>query len=354
MNLQEKGTRIGWLDRVKGIGILFVIFAHAYTGEDFFFPRMARSLCMPLFFIASGFLIGMKREWEQGSKELIRKKLSSILRPYFIYSGVLMAWLPIRLFLFGHGSLYEIFHCLADVFFLEGIGVLWFLSALFIGELLLLFSMKWAGISGRASSAQNQAKRLALLLILFFLCACLMIRFTQQTAGASALLKLILKLSRILARGTMAAGMMAAGALINRCLQGFPSAALSRFSLLACLPLAAGLWHNGPCDFHYLSFGCFPLYILNGILGFTVIAAVSRLPAKDRILTFLGRNSLILMGTHLVFLDFISIMALRLSVRTGIYLGDSLWGKLAALLAMELLLFRIRGRFHTPIAPAGK
>lgn len=377
-------NRMDWLDRVKGIGILFVVIGHVYV-EDGFFSRIIHGLNVPLFFIASGYLCACKKEWERPGKQLLFKKIRSILLPYFAYSGAVMAWLLVRLFVFHYGSFYEIMHCLADVFCLEGISVLWFLSALFVGEILFLFSMKTVNYGLKKQKKRSGLTALtAALFTLFAVGAYCFSRFigwpVLVSYGAAG--KLILKASRILGRGVMAGAFMLMGTFIrfkeekneknrediginqenkkseesqkseknsknknsknrNSKNRNGKNLAILCFTLFLSV---TGLWYNGLRDFHYLSFGCFPLYLANGFFGFIAVSLIGRLLSHDRILTFFGRSSLVIMATHLIFLDWINIMAVILSVPAGRYLGDEREAKLAVLMFLELCLLLCRKR----------
>lgn len=348
--------RLDWLDRVKGIGILFVVIGHIYV-EDGFFSRIIHGLNVPLFFLASGYLGACKREWERPGRALLSRKVRSLLLPYFTYSAVMMIWLLVRLYLFHYGSFAEIIHCLADIVCLEGISVLWFLSALFIGQMFFLFSLKFAAIH-LPDFAKNQKIRLAVTAMLFFLFAALAFAVTRfigwmELSSGGVVYKLIVKASRILDRGIMAYVFMLEGMFLSQLeeryqrAEPYKTAENYRKILPLCLVLLLsfiGLWYNGLRDFHYLSFGCFPLYLLNGFLGFLAVSLIGRLLAQDKILTFFGRNSLVIMATHLIFLDFINLLALRLSILVGRYLGDEREMKLIILMAAELLLLGVRRR----------
>lgn len=345
MKIKEKKQRLNWLDVVKGIGILFVVIGHVYI-EDGIFSRIIHGLNVPLFFLASGYLSAYQREWEKGKKEILDKKIRSILRPYILFSAVVMVWLLVRFFIFHYGSIKEILHCLADIFCLEGISVLWFLSALFIGEIIFLFSEQ-----GVAKQQKPSGKCLIILFVLFTFAAFFAVHFIEWAENilGGVLMKVILKASRIAARGVVAAVFMLLGAMIRQAEETLAEKEILTkrlwiMGIILCgIPAVVGLWYNGQRDFHYLSFGCFPLYLLNGFLGFLTISFIARLGFGRWILRFLGQNSLIIMGTHLIFLDFINIMAVILSAPAGRYLGDEWEAKLAVLILMEILLFSFRG-----------
>lgn len=373
MNAIKNTGRLPWLDRVKGIGIVFVVIGHVYV-EDGFLSRIIHGLNVPLFFIGAGYLSAYKQEGRNKMPQLLAKKVRLILRPYFIYSAAVMVWLCIRLLVFGYGSHAEILHCLADIFCLEGISSLWFLSVLFLGEMLYLFCGKQAGHgetecretecreteckkteyretkkTKNAKSIRKKTVVLFVLLVTAYLLTCFLDNaenFRELFIG-----KIILKFTRILTRAVMAAGLMMLGDILysleKRLTSKNAEDMIFSITALICLLLSsAGLWYNGLRDFHYLSFGNFPLYVINTLFGFIAAASIGRLLKKDQILVFFGQNSLWIMATHLILLDFINIMAVILSAPAGRYLGDASGAKLAVLTAAELLL--LWGRKKNP------
>lgn len=352
MNAVKNTGRLPWLDRVKGIGIIFVVIGHVYV-EDGFFSRIIHGLNVPLFFIGAGYLSAYKQEGRNKMPQLLAKKARSILRPYFIYSAAVMVWLCIRLLVFGYGSHAEILHCLADIFCLEGISSLWFLSVLFLGEMLYLFCKKQAG---HGETECRETAVLLVLLVTVYLLTC----FLDNAGNFRELFigKIILKFTRILTRAVMASALMMLGDILYSLEKRLTSKSknaenmISLITALICLLLSsAGLWYNGLRDFHYLSFGNFPLYVINTLFGFMAAASIGRLLKKDHILVYFGQNSLWIMATHLILLDFINIMAIILSAPAGRYLGDASGAKLAVLTAAELLLLWGRKKNHTKNNP---
>lgn len=87
INNNMYGSRITWLDSLKGIGIILVLLGHIYN-NDFVF-NFVYSFHMPVFFFAAGYvykdrpiLIDLKR------------RIDTIVRPYFIFGGsVLIYWI---------------------------------------------------------------------------------------------------------------------------------------------------------------------------------------------------------------------------------------------------------------------
>lgn len=146
--------RIGYIDVMKGIAILSVLIGHYITLRSV--GTAIWSFHMPLFVFISGYLYKQRKFCE-----LLKRNLKKYVLPYVIvWGGVLFSELIIYS-VFNHLSSEPM--SLSDVFirrivsgfyglasnstlhkpdFVIKIGVIWFLNALFIGELMLFFVLK--------------------------------------------------------------------------------------------------------------------------------------------------------------------------------------------------------------------
>lgn len=87
--------KITWIDAIKGIGIILVVFGHALTksfADVNIIYKILRNIVymvhMPIFFIVGGYLFQMniKKYSKESSKEFIRKKLKTYAILYLIFS----------------------------------------------------------------------------------------------------------------------------------------------------------------------------------------------------------------------------------------------------------------------------
>lgn len=130
-------NRIAWIDACKGIGIFLVIIGHTTLVNA---PRLhIYSFHMPLFFFLSGFLFSSKGNF----KEFLLIKVRSLLVPYFAFA-------IISLFLFSHylEQPIELNHFLKSTLeskrnFIYYNDPLWFLTSLFLIEILFYFIVKF-------------------------------------------------------------------------------------------------------------------------------------------------------------------------------------------------------------------
>lgn len=153
-NIERKpAVRKVWLDAVKGLGIILVVWSHL--------PRIPKigpclfACFMPLFFITSGYT--SSRTFE--TKDYIQKKCKRLLIPYAVY-GTFLLLLKMRKTIFqGNfqefavdfiGFFYSRYYLYVEkgeenIYFLtSGNSTHWFLTAFFVGSVLAIPLLKCA------------------------------------------------------------------------------------------------------------------------------------------------------------------------------------------------------------------
>ena len=132
--------RLNYLDVSKGIGILLVVLAHIYA----FNSEINRELLvtwiysfhMPLFFIISGMLLKYKNE--NDVKKVIISRIKGLLIPYLFFS---LLSIIVKIIINGFDKnmvIWDLIYSATGI----GIDALWFLPALFIGEILFVLINK--------------------------------------------------------------------------------------------------------------------------------------------------------------------------------------------------------------------
>lgn len=132
--------RIVYFDMAKGVGIFLVVLAHIEQAPK---PLCIwiQSFHMPLFFILSGMLIHYKEESALPFSTLILNKFQHIFIPYISFSFVYFLIDCIR-FIFFSFTWKDIMNNVFLSLSFYGKSVLWFLPGLFFGELLFLLLLK--------------------------------------------------------------------------------------------------------------------------------------------------------------------------------------------------------------------
>lgn len=123
-----------YLDIVKGISILGITFLHYESGLLSDYANCYIGLFMiEMFYFVPGWLDAMN-ERELTLKELCRKRWQQLGKPYIYWTGIILAFDAV-LFAFDYYDTYFMMREMYKSLILRGIGTLWFLPALFGGEI---------------------------------------------------------------------------------------------------------------------------------------------------------------------------------------------------------------------------
>ncbi|GFP74222.1 acyltransferase family protein [Clostridium fungisolvens] len=140
LNLENYNKRINYIDILRGIGILFMVMGHIGYGGDF--DKYIHAFHMPLFILVSGYFFRVE---EVNTLDFIKRKMKMLLVPYLSFGMIhYLFWF----IFFGRAnnidSLIELRSFLW--FNTDGnmpiAGALWFLTCLFIIEILFYFFVK--------------------------------------------------------------------------------------------------------------------------------------------------------------------------------------------------------------------
>lgn len=281
--------RLNYLDMAKGIGIILVVAGHSGMCGDGLLAWLS-SFHMPLFFVISGMLLSHRQEETRPLTQSVQRKARSILLPYFTFSLIyLLIELVYRLWKHQELSLSDA--VLQSVSF-YGISVLWFLPALFAGELLFLFIRKKTRHLLTIISC-------GVLCFVGVFCRNLYAAYDHPVSGSlffvwlGYLIHAGIRMSIALA--FLAAGyysMMLLKRLQNRLLS--LAAAVLFFAVNLCLVRL-----NGSTDFRSLSLDNPFLYFVGALTGSLAVILLCQSLPKLKLLSYLGANSLIIMVTHL-------------------------------------------------------
>jgi len=130
-----QNERTHWIDIARGIGIIFVIYAHVLGSHDFRYLFYA--FHMPLFFFLSGIL----HKNSEGFTAFLKKSARRLLIPYFIFASLMyFLWF---LNLKNHNLSHEAIKQFLSIFYgnsnnglMAFNNILWFLPTLFVTRIL--------------------------------------------------------------------------------------------------------------------------------------------------------------------------------------------------------------------------
>lgn len=124
-----------YIDIVKGLAILCITLLHYESG---IMPgnlvRFIGSFMITAFFITSGWLNSMRGK-DEPIRMVVKKRFKQLGMPYLYWTAIILAF-DLILLLFGYYDTRYIAKEVYKTVMLRGIGTLWFLPALFGGEML--------------------------------------------------------------------------------------------------------------------------------------------------------------------------------------------------------------------------
>ncbi len=279
-----KTNRIDYLDVCKGILIILVVVGHAIEIVDpkhkSYFIKLIYSFHMPAFFIISGFLFNAIKWKNRGFKDYLLNRVDRNLIPYFFFEY--LYGITASLFFYNltwKGKIMELLYVVKGAFGVEIHYVpSWFLITLFFAGL----AMYWL--------ENKSLKKIIIEIVVLTAISIIGVRVINET-DIRFIKHIVLFISRI----SIATAFMLFGLLWQRI--DFSEINKSVVSFL-CLAITLTL----PFFMEWESISSFSIryvlpFILTGITGTCVVIAICK-RINCGFLRFLGKESLIIMGTH--------------------------------------------------------
>lgn len=285
--------RIEYIDIAKGLGILLVVMGH----NDFslvspFFYKFIYSFHMPLFF----FLSGMFFKSELPLINLLRRRYSSLLKPYIV--AVLLIFFMTVSFTkvdFGSAITKVVKAAYANGHYIDWVQ-LWFLPHLFVLNVFAYFFYKAANLF-----RSNLVKWIFLISILIIGVIFIGVfwPFTLPLLGRGyTLYGLPLSIDLVLVSGFF----FILGCEVNRIVpEDVYSSPFTLFGSIVML-VAMVIFLSPIIDFNTRVFQSLPINTIEALLGILFILAISkqieRIPQLSRALSYVGQTSLIILIFH--------------------------------------------------------
>lgn len=284
-----------YLDAAKGIAILMVMFGHITdirNPVEIFF----NSVKLAIFFIASGWIMSMKESVKHYSLRIyLKKRVNSLLVPYFGYSVIIILF-NIGLCLLKGSSNETILNKFLEQSWQtisgRGISAMWFLPALFLGEMIFYMVVK-SNIVVKIISAGIP------LVTTYWGYMFLQNKDTMDRI----MFKMISYPLHAICKGILAFWFIGCGYILfsivkyvsNKYIRGVLGAVLLIISIVASQ-------YNVSVDLNNLKVGDYPmLFYMGSVVGSLGIFLVLEFLEhwwKMRIFSYCGRHSLIIMATH--------------------------------------------------------
>ena len=294
MEISQK-TRWNYIDILKGIGIILVVLGHTDRISDDLL-KWIFSFHMVLFFVVAGYLIGKQYRGEKVKEIALKRTAQKILLPYFWFSLFAIVWDAAGMIIGRPGySIDSMIEKGRDFITGYGISVLWFLPAYFVAVVL------YRALRSRLNYG------LCLMSCILLSATYLLIEWVPAYAlNAERVLEpgvVALLFSFAIWRGVFCALFVALGEGI--CLfteHIWKRKVLCVITALGALGIGslAGMY-NEMASLRYLQIGNAFLFVVSGVGITTGLLMICKWYGECSPLEFAGRNSLLILVTHLDF-----------------------------------------------------
>ena len=318
--------RITYFDLAKGIGIILVVLGHMENISTELRIWIS-SFHMPLFFVISGMLIAAKNEIDidfdnsNGIKTLVKKKAKGILVPYIWFSLIYIPIDIINLFVLYNVDNHTFVQNILDSITFSGVSVMWFLPALFIAEIVAIWMISQCGsaISEKllVKSISNEKDKkliayvvlvaLSLIISIFSFKTWNLIRPVFDSNSGNYIICTLLGFIRVLLRGICMSFHIITGFIAFKIISFLEETKIK--NSINGLSIALGViffvlnlgWclKNQAVDNHFLTLNNLELYYMCAFFGSMGIILICKGIDSIKLIEFLGKNSLIIMATHL-------------------------------------------------------
>lgn len=320
--------RIAYLDAAKGIFIIFILMVHHLLDADSLI-RYLYTMGVTPFFLISGFLYAHKLEWGRPLGSTAARKAKSLLYPYVTFSVVNLLWYVLYYMVVFPDAVPEwtVREVLLKTVTTYGYNALWYLPCVYFGTL-LFFAIRRRRRHGPIWAA------LAVGVVASF------VLFDEKLTG----LGLVSFVYCYLFRVAVAAVFLYGGSLLYRVFRALDRTRenLLLYGCLAVSAVIAALYWLYPEAFPVANLAAHRLgnpyvFYLASVSNTTVILLLcKKFLFRSRLLTYFGRNSLIVMALHM---DVTIRIAWVIFPQLPIDFGDRI--NSVIIIAMELVMFLV-------------
>lgn len=133
--------RIEYIDIAKGAAVFLMVLGHSYSyasnSEGEYIVRWLYSFHMPLFFISSGVLYGLRDRCGEGMRLGVKSKCKTLILPYLIWNTTYQCFLSGLAIIGGKPVREALLHYLPMVLRVTG-SAMWFLPVMFLSLILFI------------------------------------------------------------------------------------------------------------------------------------------------------------------------------------------------------------------------
>ena len=138
----QTNSRLGYIDIAKGFSIMLMVFGHTYsTSGTNYIITWIYSFHMPLFFLTTGILYGLKARNQGELSWNFQHKFRTLLLPFFLWNTLYQLFISILAIIGGASPKETLINHLLSIIHLAG-SAMWFLPAMFIASFIFLSTLK--------------------------------------------------------------------------------------------------------------------------------------------------------------------------------------------------------------------
>lgn len=287
-------NRVKWIDIAKGMAIILVVIGHL---NKKWFPdldiliREVYTFHMMLFFILSGFTLKYKSD--KSIKQVIKKKSKTLLIPYIAFSSIALIKPFVRAFInLINGNALDFSGIIISIYktYIIGEG-LWFLICLYLAEIIICCFIKIS------------KDRKILFICFMFICS-----ISQFMYNKFINITLPLQLNKLLISITfIGIGMLISQSKLIKKINKLYYPVLFLFINLITNLIICKIYNTT------ISIGEMPnyiLYFISSISGSLIIISLSILVNENKIIEYIGKNSLIIYIFNDIILKVLKIIVL--------------------------------------------
>lgn len=341
-----QAKRLDYFDMAKGIGILLVVIGHLQGEEIFSLSPYILPVCtwifsfhMPLFFLISGMLICYRNDIDKDLRTLVQKRFRGIMVPYLCFSAIYMSVVLYALLIGKTIQIESLFLNFWYVVSTYGMSVLWFLPALFFGEILFLSIRKNVFLSRSITIKKWNIKYSTLLILLLSIFALLLNFGLQQLSYSTPVLERLHEFAIVILRAILSMSFISIGYGIFKLFREHEKPSVKEIGLALILLIIGALLvgQNGGVDFRSLVLKNYFFYYICAIATSLGVILLCKNCRPLKIFTFLGANSLIVMAVHNN--SSVLYLALHLSMIANQYLTHARGYICYAIILLTIMLF---------------
>ena len=287
INIEEKSKRLDYFDLSRGIAIILVMLGHIYKNESNIIRIWLYSFHLPIFFIISGSLAQYFSYKKYTIKEYFAKKLKNLFVPYIIFSFINAVFYLLYSYLLDDFSKELIYSTVIKIITLRGLCGTWFLPCLFGCEMIFF-------ILNKIFREERYVKFIILCLFIF--------SFSNMFSEDSLMCVFI--------RMFTATGFFAVGYYMYNFIEKVKPKT-SYILLLLILNIIMTIY-NGHVEIYLILYKNPLIYVINSIIGSFMVILLCKKIKKQKFLSFMGRNSLIVLVTHFIIVNMLITVYLKI------------------------------------------